>query len=59
MIERLYNMDEFVKEKVMAMKPLSINEMKQMNFFELALYLQELNQIKELCEFELDDDNYE
>jgi len=52
-------MDEFVKEKVMAMKPLSINEMKQMNFFELALYLQELNQIKELCEFELDDDNYE
>ena len=52
-------MDDLIKNKVMSMKDLSDDEMKEMNFFELAVYLQELNQLKEICEFELEDECYE
>ena len=46
--------DELVKQKVIEMEGLSDESLKNADFFSLALYLQELNKIKELCEYELE-----
>ena len=46
--------EELVKQKVIEMEGLSDEALKNADFFSLALYLQELNKIKELCEYELE-----
>ena len=48
--------DDLLKLQVLDTKFLSEEEKENMDFFTLALYLQELNKYNELCKFELEDE---
>ena len=49
-------MDDLIKQYVSNMETLTEETRREMDFFSLALYLQELNRVEELCKFELGDD---
>lgn len=49
-------MDDLLKLQILETKFLSKEEKEEMDFFTLALYLQELNKYEELCKFELEDE---
>lgn len=44
-------MDELLRKEIENMNTLSEEEMKNMDFYSLALYLEELNKIQEVADF--------